>query len=207
VTTYRTGNHWGVTIVREGERTPEGHITGPAQLVAVVVNGDQALAERICALLNDDDRCWHGEHCPGSGPECERDGPLKGGHRDCAAAWHGEHGCYTEPYDVNAPSARTILPSGADEASGVVGSGSDGPKAAEERSGDPMAGNRCGFCLIPSPAGSAPTHRLGCPTLATAKPVRPRCICNDPPPTVDKPKNGTPSRPDGWACPRHGTVI
>lgn len=35
----------------------------------------------------------------------------------------------------------------------------------EERSGDPMAGNWCGFCLIPSAAGSAPTHRLGCPTL------------------------------------------
>jgi hypothetical protein len=50
--TYRTGNHWGVTIVRQGERTPEGHIVGTDQLVAVVVNGDQALAERICALLN-----------------------------------------------------------------------------------------------------------------------------------------------------------
>jgi hypothetical protein len=42
--TYRTGNHWGVTVVDE---QPDG-----AQLVAVVVNGDQALAERICALLN-----------------------------------------------------------------------------------------------------------------------------------------------------------
>lgn len=50
--TYRTDNHWGVTIVREGDRTPEGHITGPDELVAVVVNGDQALAERICALLD-----------------------------------------------------------------------------------------------------------------------------------------------------------
>ncbi len=48
--TYRTGNH-GVTIVREGDRTPEGHITGAAALVAVVVNGDQALAERIAWLL------------------------------------------------------------------------------------------------------------------------------------------------------------
>lgn len=52
MSTYRTGNHWGVTIVREGERTPEGHIVGAAQLVAVVVNGDQELAERICTLLN-----------------------------------------------------------------------------------------------------------------------------------------------------------
>jgi hypothetical protein len=46
VTTYRTGNHWGITIVREGDDEQD------AQLVAVVVNGDQALAERICALLN-----------------------------------------------------------------------------------------------------------------------------------------------------------
>jgi len=64
---YRTGRHWGVTIVREGERPAElddcafccvsrlGCPTHPAveaQLVAVVVNGDTALADRICALLN-----------------------------------------------------------------------------------------------------------------------------------------------------------
>lgn len=63
MSTYRTGNHWRVTIVREGERgEPCGH-SGPddpghdlcAQLVAVVVNRDQALAERICALLNGDE--------------------------------------------------------------------------------------------------------------------------------------------------------
>jgi hypothetical protein len=62
--TYRTGNHWGVTIVREAQQAPNGshwHGGGPceecprqAELVAVVVNGDQALAERICALLNRD---------------------------------------------------------------------------------------------------------------------------------------------------------
>jgi hypothetical protein len=62
--TYRTGNHWGVTIVREAQQAPNGshwHGGGPceecprqAELVAVVVNGDQALAERICALLNAD---------------------------------------------------------------------------------------------------------------------------------------------------------
>lgn len=78
--TYRTGNHWGVTIVREGQpgylfgldvgpegkhgpacrwpvETCVGHPAGPLaddQLVAVVVNGDTALAERICALLNID---------------------------------------------------------------------------------------------------------------------------------------------------------
>ncbi len=68
MTMYRTGRHWGVTIVREGERPAElddcafcvASSTGclihkpvEAELVAVVVNGDQALAERICTLLND----------------------------------------------------------------------------------------------------------------------------------------------------------
>lgn len=90
MSTYRTGNHWGVTIVREGDdvvhliadgqatttccgKAPfelarrDGHrltveasaATCPRrqgdQLVAVVVNGDQELAERICTLLNADD--------------------------------------------------------------------------------------------------------------------------------------------------------
>jgi hypothetical protein len=57
MTTYRTGNHWGVTIVREAGTpcTDDPEHLGQsecAELVAVVVNGDQALAERICALLN-----------------------------------------------------------------------------------------------------------------------------------------------------------
>jgi hypothetical protein len=47
--TYRTGNHWGVTIVRE--EPIDGMTAVDAQLVAVVVNGDQALAERIAWLL------------------------------------------------------------------------------------------------------------------------------------------------------------
>jgi hypothetical protein len=85
MTTYRTGNHWGVTIVREGDvrvqgrLSPDGPVVPPHtigdQLVAVVVNGDQALAERICALLNGDsevrtrlreltdpDPCWFDHH-------------------------------------------------------------------------------------------------------------------------------------------------
>lgn len=51
MSTYRTGNHWGVTIVREGDIPCPG-VPPQAQLVAVVVNGDQELAERICTLLN-----------------------------------------------------------------------------------------------------------------------------------------------------------
>lgn len=50
---YRTGRHWGVTIVRE-DLPPDANGDN-AQLVAVVVNGDQALADRICALLNAED--------------------------------------------------------------------------------------------------------------------------------------------------------
>ena len=68
MSSYRTGNHWGVTIVRQGKRlnttddcafccaSNAGCLIHPPvedQLVAVVVNGDQALAEQICALLND----------------------------------------------------------------------------------------------------------------------------------------------------------
>lgn len=62
MTTYRTGNHWGVTIVREGDvftqgrMEPDGPVQPPRregdQLVAVVVNGDQDLAQDICFRLN-----------------------------------------------------------------------------------------------------------------------------------------------------------
>jgi hypothetical protein len=87
---YRTGNHWGVTIVRQS-LVPDDNYGEHDELVAVVVNGDRALAERICALLN------------------------------------GER-----------------------------------------------------------------------PALV--------CVCNDPPPTVHG-KNQPATRPPGWSCPRHGTVI
>lgn len=64
--TYRVGRHWGVTIVREGAPEDACHVPGGCfscrtgrtggephdQLVAVITNGDTALAERICALLN-----------------------------------------------------------------------------------------------------------------------------------------------------------
>lgn len=59
MTTYRTGNHWGVTIVREGVEPSvgNGYRRPDDQLVAVVVNGDTALAERICLLLNSEPKC------------------------------------------------------------------------------------------------------------------------------------------------------
>ena len=187
MTTYRTGNHWGVTIVREGERTPEGHITGPAELVAVVVNGDQALAERICALLNGDSARW------------------------AEAIEHSEA-------QVRASlSLRTP-----DLGPGVPVSAPDGSKAAETISGDREAARKVNAARpgiethtalaviqVLRVMGWTPPVRSRPPVpRRTAPPsLGPGCICNDPPPTVDKPKNGTASRPPGWACPRHGTVI
>lgn len=56
-TRYRTGSHWGATIVREGTQPADATGHRPdAELVAVVVNGDRELAERICDLLNREDR-------------------------------------------------------------------------------------------------------------------------------------------------------
>lgn len=55
MTAYRTGNHHGVTIVAEGEGARcgrEGHDCARGHLVAVVVEGGEEFAERICALLN-----------------------------------------------------------------------------------------------------------------------------------------------------------
>jgi hypothetical protein len=72
---YRVGRHWGVTIVRKGNPPyrglayPPGHPQPqPDELVAVVVNGDQALAERICLLLNGEDRTQAEPVRDGSGP-------------------------------------------------------------------------------------------------------------------------------------------
>jgi len=53
--TYRTGNHHGVTIVSEGDGARcgrEGHDCARGHLVAVVIEGGLAMAERICMLLN-----------------------------------------------------------------------------------------------------------------------------------------------------------
>jgi hypothetical protein len=53
--TYRVDNHHGVTIVEEGNGGRcgrPGHDCDRGHLVAVVVDGGQELAERICALLN-----------------------------------------------------------------------------------------------------------------------------------------------------------
>jgi hypothetical protein len=60
--TYRTEasselGRWKLAIVRDGGPTDSwatASVIKPPELVAVVVNGDQELAERICALLNAD---------------------------------------------------------------------------------------------------------------------------------------------------------
>jgi hypothetical protein len=64
VTTYRTGNHHGITICAENDGARCGrpdHDCARGHLVAVVVDGGDdsaAFAERICALLNDDAAYW-----------------------------------------------------------------------------------------------------------------------------------------------------
>lgn len=51
--TYRVGGHWAVTIVREGTDPPDRAGRRPdSELVAVVVNGDRELAQRIVDRLN-----------------------------------------------------------------------------------------------------------------------------------------------------------
>lgn len=51
---YRVGGHWGVTVVREGVQPPDKDGCRPdAELVAVVVNGDRELAQRIADALTE----------------------------------------------------------------------------------------------------------------------------------------------------------
>lgn len=50
---YRTGSHWGTTIIRSGDAGPDAEgRRADDRLVAVVVNEDHALAQRIVDHLN-----------------------------------------------------------------------------------------------------------------------------------------------------------
>jgi hypothetical protein len=214
--TYRTGNHWGVTVVDE---QPDS-----AQLVAVVVNGDQALAERICALLNSEkrqldrleaelesrerleDRDWRMRN-PQAADSCTCEYRPNGG-RDPAC-----------PVHADAPSARVGSTETAQNASEAAECAPDGPEPSQALPrGAPRDGwgfNRLHLhptCADVSAIDEPPGTEWIC-TSACRQPadsLARRCICNDPPPTVigrDGKKNGTAVRPDGWACPRHGQVI
>lgn len=193
MSTYRTGNHWGVTIVREGYADHDwqpfnvgetlcnhaGCRLGKAdhtQLVAVVVNGDTALAERICALLNGDDctrvdmhNCagaWrdhgHADGRPGP-PSMGADSPLPGcmcGHEGLAGPWH------IRPCPI--AEARFIWRSRA--ASGPADS--------------------C-RCTKAGPDPACPVHQGRRARGPKPPPVGPGCICDG----------------SGRTCPRHGAVI
>lgn len=51
---YRTGAHWGRTIIKVGALQPDGQgRRKDDELVGVI--DDPVLAERICTLLNDDE--------------------------------------------------------------------------------------------------------------------------------------------------------
>lgn len=68
---YRTGSHWGRTLIREGSQPADVSGRRPDdQLVGVIDN--PGLAERICVLLNADEQDheqdaltvgWHVEDC------------------------------------------------------------------------------------------------------------------------------------------------
>ena len=101
MSTYRAGTHHGVTICREGD----GHHCGRPEhdcerghLVAVIVNDDWELAERICGLLNGDEVVY----CP----TCD------------LRMYRGTR----HPHPL-VPSARPISPQSAQDASEVVRSG------------------------------------------------------------------------------------
>jgi hypothetical protein len=232
--------------------------------VAVVVNGDQALAERICALLNGGTRAeltdlalrHAATKVRAARPGVEPQTALAVVQALVAMGWR------PSPLDGDAPS-RPLSASVATQGPPVGGSGR--PEGVETLSGpcrypececdtDSPCGvtaltfnpayrvARCGQLSAHGPhvVDDGPDHPRNCPGTGTTIPadptperlaevaarraslfthpdqrrarpapptVGPGCICNDPPPTVDKPKNGTASRPPGWACPRHGAVI
>lgn len=57
---YRTGNHWGTTIIREGAQpADESGRRSDDTLVAVVDSAAMHLAARIAALLSDACDCGH----------------------------------------------------------------------------------------------------------------------------------------------------
>lgn len=59
--TWRVGNHWGVTIIREGAGAPAADGRRPDDVLAAVTFDAPALAARIVRLLNEDDaRDGHG---------------------------------------------------------------------------------------------------------------------------------------------------
>jgi len=104
--------------------------------------------------------------------------------------------------DADAPSARVGSTETAQNASGVHGSGVDVP---DQPRNCPGTGQMTAADPTPERIAEVAARRA---SLFT-HPDR-RCICNDPPPTVigrDGKKNGTATRPPGWACPRHGQVI
>ncbi len=82
MTTYRTGNHHGVTIVAENDGARcgrEGHDCTRGHLAAVVVDGGVELAERICALLNTQQALADRYGAAPSGPPSSPEQPPVGG--------------------------------------------------------------------------------------------------------------------------------
>lgn len=243
MSTYRVGSHHGITINREGDGARCGrpdHDCDRGHLVAVVIDGGEEFAERICALLNGDQAAPSGwvdakpyrvysrwardsDHSRkavyAAIQEAYATGLAQSAERraDPNCVWPdgvctcGEPEGHTHPVpdDRDAPSSSLSASVSASGASGVVGPGLAPAKPAEGECDCGHEGLDEMFHLRPCPVAEARVVRRRFARGGRIPPpsVGPGCTCNDPPPTVDKPKNGTASRPDGWACPRHGAVI
>lgn len=121
VTTYRVGNHHGVTIVREDDghtcARPD-HDCERGHLVAVITNDNWELAERICALLN--------AYMPSA---CTRVGQ-----HNCDGEWRN-HDRYEAAAELgvgeDAPGSPRIQPQSDRNASGVGRDTLEAPRGSE----------------------------------------------------------------------------
>ena len=153
MTTYRVGNHHGVTIISEGNGARCGrpdHDCERGHLAAVVIDGgsegDQALAERICALLNAD------ETAPAP---CQEE----------TYSWH-----HFTPEQVDAYWIRCTLLGSHDEHH-------DENTGLTWRSLGPVTADSC-TCTIVGPHPDCPVHHGRRARGPKPPPVGPGCICD-----------------------------
>jgi hypothetical protein len=190
MTTYRAEH--GVTVVRNATGAETGWRES-AQTVAVVVNGDQALAERIAWLLT--------HACPTCmGPQretvdlvCQTCGTDYASTPDVdhtrgaaeALALVADRIAELGFAPIRLRTLRELL----ERVSAELGLDGDAPSSP---SSAPLSASDALGVVVP---GSGDSN-----ALETAYPAR---YWGEHP----APKNGTASRPPGWACPRHGVVI
>lgn len=157
MTTYRTGNVAGF---------PPPAVWAGDAIVAVVVNGDQALAERICALLNG-----------GEQPEAASDvttTPYRiysrwwhAGDRSNRAVWSAIQDAYALGLASDAPSAPAISPQAAQNGPAV-------PTVTPDAHSGPEASQLRAVGLCPQRADHHLMESCGsCPYTQLAHPAEP----------------------------------